>query len=807
MHKELRIGLIMTELTDSYQNSIFAGIEQEIKRINAKLFCFIGGSLGYNIPTQIHKNSLYSLIDPQNVDVIILMTGALCIVSNLDEVNEMAEKFSPLPVISIALPLNNATNILINSKKSMKEAIEHFIIKHNCKRIAFIKGPDVNEEAQERFSIYKEVLKKHEIPYDENLVCPGNFEMLDGENGVRLLLDERKVSFDALFGVDDIVAMNAMDELKKRNIRIPEDIKIIGFDDIQQSQYYNPALSTIRQPLFEIGCQAAKLAIKKIQKKTLQETYFLDSQFIHRESCACKEGSIELDPGTVTKSDKALSTQDTSKVIIALKKAHFFSEDQYSHSKELINEFSNTIIECILNKTDHNLINFINNKIQNSFDIGFTRTFWIQTFSVIISYLKFRRNIPGENETFIFLEPTFYLTLYKVEANYHAYRELKNIDMASRMRNISDTLINCFNLDRLKEVLTYYLPVFSMETCLFMLFTQDENKAKIVYSYKHPEQENKNVLIRNLAPISLQKNPEPCFFICPLITNQEQLGYTVFGHSGLDNPLYDSLAVKFANSLKAVGLIEKMNNYTERLELEVSERTRELEKTYLKVKELSLHDQLSGLKNRRFLEEVIYPEANQFMNSYLMQQSNEEKRVVQSNNIYAIFMIDIDHFKKINDTYGHKAGDMVLMQISKILKENTRDDDFIVRWGGEEFLIVYRSFSPEYLSIKAEQIRKSVNTFEFVIGDNKTINITCSLGCITYPLVPATDDYIKLETCIALADAGLYYAKNNGRNKSVIVRFRKEIKLTSKMVNLILQDMESAAKQKNILFDVAGERF
>lgn len=206
------------------------------------------------------------------------------------------------------------------------------------------------------------------------------------------------------------------------------------------------------------------------------------------------------------------------------------------------------------------------------------------------------------------------------------------------------------------------------------------------------------------------------------------------------------------------------------LEQQVATRTKELEvanlalaDSNLALKNQSLTDPLTALRNRRFLSECIPDDVAQ------ANRLNREARGAGKNrmalNIDLLFiMVDLDHFKHVNDEYGHPAGDKVLQQMSVILKEATRDTDTVVRWGGEEFLIVGRHVCRNDFTTLAERIRSNVAGWAFDIGDGKTIELTCSLGFALYPFVPKLPTALGWEAVVALADQCLYIAKHNGRN-------------------------------------------
>ncbi|MEO7920081.1 MAG: GGDEF domain-containing protein, partial [Thermoanaerobaculia bacterium] len=130
-------------------------------------------------------------------------------------------------------------------------------------------------------------------------------------------------------------------------------------------------------------------------------------------------------------------------------------------------------------------------------------------------------------------------------------------------------------------------------------------------------------------------------------------------------------------------------------------------------------------------------------------------------------MIDLDHFKQINDQHGHLAGDRVLTDIGAVVKGVMRDTDLVVRWGGEEFLFVARHTSREDAHRVAERICAAVGGYTFALPDGTTLRVACSVGFAPFPFFIHDRKLVKWEEVVDFADAALYAAKRAGRNRWV----------------------------------------
>jgi diguanylate cyclase (GGDEF)-like protein len=208
--------------------------------------------------------------------------------------------------------------------------------------------------------------------------------------------------------------------------------------------------------------------------------------------------------------------------------------------------------------------------------------------------------------------------------------------------------------------------------------------------------------------------------------------------------------------------LRREEQYSRRLEQEVSARTselssrnQELSDLNQKLVEASLTDPLTGLRNRRFLFEQVSKDAELVRRRYVALRDGDDSRVYD----LSFVMIDLDHFKAINDACGHPAGDRVLRGVRELLAKNCRDSDVLIRWGGDEFLLVGRDNDPEQIGSLAERIRREIEAARFDIGEGRVASTTCSVGYACYPFVRAEPELYSWEEVLALADAALYTAK------------------------------------------------
>jgi diguanylate cyclase (GGDEF)-like protein len=191
----------------------------------------------------------------------------------------------------------------------------------------------------------------------------------------------------------------------------------------------------------------------------------------------------------------------------------------------------------------------------------------------------------------------------------------------------------------------------------------------------------------------------------------------------------------------------------------------ELQRKNLELQEMSFTDALTGVWNRRYLEEIVTSEAEQVLRNYQRVRAGDIAKIDHRDLVF--IMVDMDFFKEVNDAYGHPAGDRLLQLVAHRLSTVVRKSDVLVRWGGEEFLIMSRSTDASGTPAFCSRVLEVISAEPFDLGQGISIRRTCSIGWASYPWCRNSYEAMCAEECIILADSALYRAKSLGRNQAV----------------------------------------
>ena len=201
---------------------------------------------------------------------------------------------------------------------------------------------------------------------------------------------------------------------------------------------------------------------------------------------------------------------------------------------------------------------------------------------------------------------------------------------------------------------------------------------------------------------------------------------------------------------------------------------------------LSVLDGLTGLHNRRYFEQSIDRELN-----YVKRSQRDG-----TGHTVAFYLFDIDHFKKINDNHGHDAGDDVITEFARRIKAAIRETDMLIRWGGEEFLLVARLEHTDDFHRVAERIRIASTQQPFTLSNQITLNVSCTIGAVIYPHAEHQVVDTPWSKLLQLADAALYLGKRKQRNTWVCIDNILDI---SAIDQILAQDLELSAKNGQLL--------
>jgi DNA-binding LacI/PurR family transcriptional regulator/signal transduction histidine kinase/DNA-binding NarL/FixJ family response regulator len=301
-----RLGVFTAWFYGHYQVELISGIEEAARRLNAQVIYFSGRALHSPIPYENDHNIIYDTALNASLDGLIIMS----LLANYCDDNALTEfiyRYKNIPVITINFRSLIGNAILTNNKTGFSALMKHLIEKHSYRKLAFVKGPERNRDAMERYVVYKSALSENGIDFNPALVTEGYYTFRAGQEAVCVYLDKRGLKpgqdIEAIVCANDAIALGVVDELYNRGLQVPRDMAVTGFDNMNESIFPKFPLTSVKQHLREIGNSAVCNLLDYQQN---QEPLFFDSELVIRDSCGCikpeEHARLILKPGKEQKS-------------------------------------------------------------------------------------------------------------------------------------------------------------------------------------------------------------------------------------------------------------------------------------------------------------------------------------------------------------------------------------------------------------------------------------------------------------------------------------------------------------------------
>ncbi|MDR2570912.1 MAG: GGDEF domain-containing protein [Oscillospiraceae bacterium] len=735
--KRLHFGVLISTIDDTCQHAILDSISKYCKMNDIHLTIYVGTYQTVNYDyAPLYETCFEAIESNKSLDGIILFSGFIDQDVGFGAFFEAYPQIcKDIPAISVSCSLPGIPSVISDNTNGIFSAVDHLIKEHGKKEIVFVSGPKGHLEAEERFDGYKKALEANGIKFDERYILPGNFSSEEGRAAVVELIDVRGISFDAIAACDDTTAIGVLNELRSRNVLVPADVAVTGFDDDKGASTSIPSLSTVRQDFFAIGMMSAEMLLRSIKGQPLDDLTIVPTIFLPRQSCGCM-GSSFSNMKTELEYDPA---EEDSLFAFALRKFKplFQGDVPYRQIRAWASSLVRKVTENPFNRDDflclfdEIIINY--NHYSRDFSI------WHEAMSVLTLGVELYRN--EVNSAHSVLSTLIHATtlIHDVCLKDEKTHETAMSEFRTQLRKTASALVLIFDTDILAGELFEHLPALSIDTTLVGLYSNpvkiNEHGADRNINTLIGFSENKKFIIRDdvcknvlysdysmIDDFDFEFERRTLIFL-PLFFKDEEMGFLLLPYNDhIHMDVYDTLRTNISAAVRGAELLSKLHA-------------------------LSITDELTGLLNRRGFF--------QFAKLKLQSLTRSTEFVP------LILFMDMDGLKKINDVYGHSEGDTALSVFAQLIREALRKDDIIGRLGGDEFVV----FSSIRVGVKGTQpvrrIRSKLDEY-----NKKKLHpymISTSIGSVV--LNEATNECF--EAAMLSADSFLYEEKAEKRKKGI----------------------------------------
>ena len=581
------LGLFITSAEDKYENAILRSVAAVARAEGLNLICYTSGAIGSYHGFEAQRNVLYRLVDTAKISGLVI-SGTLSHNIRGEEMSAFCQNYAPLPMVSVALSLEGIPSVRADGSAGIRAATEHLIVTHGFRRIAFLRGPAGQQEAEERFSAYRETLAAHKIPFQENLVLNGDYTLASGR---RVMTEFLKLGLacEALVAANDAMALGALEVCHANGLRIPEDQAICGFDNTEEGRFQTPALTSVSQSVYEQGALATQTLLKCLAGEPVPAVVTTPAVLVVRRSCGCS--GLQLPQPAV---DPAPGQTHPQKVLAALR-----SELAYLPAAQVeawAAQWLATFTSDLAGTTREAFTRFLESASLEGQKTGAD----LETWENALEQVR-RLGWPGPTQA-VDPETLWEAGRERLAGMAEKIQVLLRTQIEQRvvvLREISETMLTTSGLNELLEVVAAELPRLGISGCFLSLYQnpdEPEKQARLVLAYDQIGRiplpaEGIPFASPELAPALVWERLENYSLVVEALYSKEnRLGFVLFEVAPEQAAICSTLRGQLSGALQGVLLLQERRRVEQelretqgKLEEKVLLRTRALRKTNAKL--------------------------------------------------------------------------------------------------------------------------------------------------------------------------------------------------------------------------------
>lgn len=282
-----RIGVFLGESAAEYQKIIIQSVFAKAKSLNYDVFAYASyGAYGDNLLYAEGEESILSIPDYNCLDGIVVCEDTFDI-TGMDKKLEKILRKLKCPVVYLKTPKEDFYNVLVENIEIMKEITRHYVEKHGFTDVCYMSGKKEYQDAQERLSGFMKVMKENNIEVTEHMVFEGDYWREKGKQAIDWFMEGRTTYPQAIICANDYMALSICLELQYRGIKVPEQVCVSGFDNIEEATMHNPSLTTAEVKVSEIGTKAVEVIDNVCNGRPQERVEWIHPHILMGESCGC----------------------------------------------------------------------------------------------------------------------------------------------------------------------------------------------------------------------------------------------------------------------------------------------------------------------------------------------------------------------------------------------------------------------------------------------------------------------------------------------------------------------------------------
>jgi DNA-binding LacI/PurR family transcriptional regulator/signal transduction histidine kinase len=516
--KRPRLGVVTAWLTDLYTREAVQGIAEVASEASAQVVCVTGERVEASRPLTGPRYVCYEQLAKHALDAVVVLTGTLAY--DPSDLPPLFALLGGLPIVSAGMLIDGVASVGVDNEPGLFDLVTHLIDVHGLRTIAFIGGPEGHPEGEARERAYVRALRSRGIEPQDELITGGNFTAGTGERAVEELLGQRGAMPQAIVSCNDAMAYGALRALEACGLRVPDDVALTGFDDALESAGLRVPLSTVRQPVRELGRTAAHAAFDMLAGRVTPRRQLLHTTPVYRRSCGCLPAPRFVPPSS---GSEIARPDDVRRALSGL--------DDLPASE--IDELAHAFLSDLREPGKHRMYGLAEARLYESDDRA-RHVAGLDAFAVAMHDRVVPR-LPAADR-------------HVAESLLHALRDLPSRTAAMALvTERADGEVDLQNLiDGVVPLLTvgsdiptmleafrarlFFLPIAS---CQIALFAATRDEAILVLDHRPPSEsrvlsEGMRFASHAILPDGLLPD-EPWLYVVSPLSDEDALGYAVFG--------------------------------------------------------------------------------------------------------------------------------------------------------------------------------------------------------------------------------------------------------------------------------------
>jgi phosphoserine phosphatase RsbU/P len=582
------IGLLIDWLDSDYASSLCFALAEEVNRRGLRFLCFVGQSLQSLDAPLVGSNIAYALASPRALDALVVVTLGMGL--SAEDQARYLERYRPLPMCTYTLDIPGVPSVAVDNAAGMHHAVSHLIQFHERRRIAFVRGPLGNMDSELRYQGYRAALAEFNLAYDERLDVAGNFLRASGRRAIASLLDERRVDFDAVVAANDRMAAGAQVELLARGIRVPEDVAVCGFDDVEDARFASVPISSVRQPWRAQARLAVDLIQAELAGRRVPAPAKVPAEFVPRRSCGC-EVALEWGGMSLTRhrgrdrtelfdADSILAPDPAPRRLVDM-----LLEILATHGIGLEPATALALVEGFksgLHDTGERFLDLLEHELSRGLREAVSLSGWYHGLAFV------RREVlamfPGDRDARLAGEQLMHLAFERVSYAAERQQAMRRLEFERQGRVLTlttEALITAFDMKRVEAALRERLPELGLASFCVSHYEEDGqalprlSRVLLAHDSERDLRAASDALFDTAALVSdgFWPSDRPgAFVVEPLHFQGERLGVAVFEVGPRQGAIYLTLREQLSAALKGKRLIAQIAEQS--LQRQQAERAR-----------------------------------------------------------------------------------------------------------------------------------------------------------------------------------------------------------------------------------------